>query len=64
MEENDIYSISEINNLIDKKISYSDDFKKIKIRGEITNFNGSYKIPAAGKFACCWYFFVAMSMSV
>lgn len=42
MEENDIYSISAINNLIDKKISYCDDFKKIKIRGEITNFNGSY----------------------
>ena len=30
MEENDIYSISAINNLIDKKISYCDDFKKIK----------------------------------
>lgn len=42
MEKNDIYSISAINNLIDKKISYCDDFKKIKIRGEITNFNGSY----------------------
>ena len=42
MEENDIYSISAINNLIDKKISCCDDFKKIKIRGEITNFNGSY----------------------
>lgn len=42
MEENDIYSIRAINNLIDKKISYCDDFKKIKIRGEITNFNGSY----------------------
>lgn len=32
MEENDIYSISAINNLIDKKISCCDDFKKIKIR--------------------------------
>lgn len=42
MKENDIYTISRINNLIDKKISYCDDFRKIKIRGEITNFNGSY----------------------
>lgn len=42
MSENDIYSISSINNLIDKKIKYCEDFKKIKIQGEITNFNGQY----------------------
>ena len=42
MSENDIYSITSLNNLIDKKIKYCNDFKKIKIKGEITNFNGSY----------------------
>ena len=42
MEENDIYSISAINNLIDKKLATVMILKRSKSRIEITNFNGSY----------------------
>lgn len=41
-KEDTIYSISLLNNLINKKITSHDEFRNVKIQGEITNLNRRY----------------------
>ena len=41
-KEDTIYSISLLNNLINKNITSNDEFRNVKIQGEITNLNRRY----------------------